>query len=238
MNKVCFKKFTLVELLCVIAIIGILASILLPKIGAAREKTIRAVCANNQSQLYKAYYTYSSQNSHFLVSAETRNARGHAPAWFRDSRWRFDTHVLNSPIWPYIENKAVFRCPSEPRAARKNGNYKRSYSINVHLNGRGWVSNRVLNVSEVLTTSNTYVFLDDADPRGRNLGSFVAGWHSRWVDWPGSNHGKKTIPLSFFDGHTENYTYKEKTTSEIKWFWSRAGYEDRKAFMDMAHPLR
>ncbi|MCH2208096.1 MAG: prepilin-type N-terminal cleavage/methylation domain-containing protein [Lentisphaerales bacterium] len=41
------KKFTLMELLIVIAIIGILTSILLPSLHKAREKTKSAVCKSN-----------------------------------------------------------------------------------------------------------------------------------------------------------------------------------------------
>lgn len=43
--------FTLVELLIVIAIIGLLMALLLPAINAARERTRQATCTNNQKNL-------------------------------------------------------------------------------------------------------------------------------------------------------------------------------------------
>lgn len=47
------KKFTLIELLIVMAIIGILLSLLLPSLTKAKESARRAVCMSNQSQIYK-----------------------------------------------------------------------------------------------------------------------------------------------------------------------------------------
>ena len=56
MNK---RAFTLIELLVVIAIIGILTSMLLPTLAKAKNKANRMKCANNLSQLNKAYQAFS-----------------------------------------------------------------------------------------------------------------------------------------------------------------------------------
>jgi prepilin-type N-terminal cleavage/methylation domain-containing protein len=75
------QKFTLIELLIAIAIIGILASLLVPGLGRAREAAKRAVCMSNVSQNvrwnmvfsidYNAkiplqYHTYAPRNSSYM----------------------------------------------------------------------------------------------------------------------------------------------------------------------------
>ena len=62
----CIKKsFTLLELLLVVAVIGILASLLLPSLGRARYQARIAVCASNMGQCAKgsAIYTADSDDT-------------------------------------------------------------------------------------------------------------------------------------------------------------------------------
>ena len=56
------RGFTLVELLVVVAIIAILAAILLPALGRAREAARRASCASNLKQWGTIYKIYSGEN--------------------------------------------------------------------------------------------------------------------------------------------------------------------------------
>ncbi|HEY3376455.1 MAG TPA: DUF1559 domain-containing protein, partial [Armatimonadota bacterium] len=56
------KGFTLIELLVVIAIIAILAAILFPVFGKAREKARMTQCMSNQKQIALAITMYTQEN--------------------------------------------------------------------------------------------------------------------------------------------------------------------------------
>ena len=59
--------FTLVELLVVIAVIAILASVLLPALVGAKMQAARIQCISNQKQLLVAWTVYSGDNNDQLV---------------------------------------------------------------------------------------------------------------------------------------------------------------------------
>jgi len=61
------KAFTLVELLVVITIIAILASLLLPTLSKAREKSRSIQCLNNVRQMNLAWTMYAHDNEDHLI---------------------------------------------------------------------------------------------------------------------------------------------------------------------------
>ena len=64
------SAFTLIELLTVIAIIGILAAILIPAVGAVRQKASQAKSSSNMRQIALAYNNYSTSGGRTRVIGE------------------------------------------------------------------------------------------------------------------------------------------------------------------------
>jgi prepilin-type N-terminal cleavage/methylation domain-containing protein/prepilin-type processing-associated H-X9-DG protein len=84
------RGFTLVELLMVIAIIGILVGMLAPVLTIARENARRVECGNNLSQLGKATFMFALQNDD-----------------------RFPSNLVSLVDEGYIDNVKVFTCRSD-----------------------------------------------------------------------------------------------------------------------------
>lgn len=103
------KGFTLVELLVVITIIGVLISLLLPAVQAAREAARKMQCVNNFKQVGVAMHAYHAARSCFPPGTISTYALHSpcvaAPAGLPSGYcgWGWGTFVL-----PYMDQQAIY----------------------------------------------------------------------------------------------------------------------------------
>ncbi len=96
--------FTLIELLVVIAIISILAAILFPVFGRARENARRSSCQSNLKQIGLGFQQYAQDNDGWTPGSITFGKQLSGTT-NRGTSWP-------TTIFPYIKSEQIFACPS------------------------------------------------------------------------------------------------------------------------------
>ena len=126
-NREC--GFTVVELMIVIAIIGVLIALLLPAVQAARESARRTQCLNNERQLGLALLKYEQANTKFPAGNEIQGQSAwwswivrilpnieEAPLYnridFKTNAFSYSNHSVYSQIVNLLD------CPDDPRSHR------------------------------------------------------------------------------------------------------------------------
>ena len=77
------RAFTLIELLAVIAIIGILAAIIIPVVGAVRASAKSSGCASNLRQIGMAMRLYANENGGRFPKVHNRDGLTPSTTWMQ-----------------------------------------------------------------------------------------------------------------------------------------------------------
>ena len=200
------RAFTLIELLVVIAIIAILAAMLLPTLGNAKEQARKTACFNNNRQIILACLLYADAQNGRLpcgsMDTPGRNAKGYM-TW--------DELVL-----PYGAPTNIIACPSH-RLGRRHywvnaninngvmqyGNSKQTGVMALGFSVRQETIKQpsgTVAFTEIRDQNATYAFGGVSNP-GEGWGSMLFAYDDLFI-LQYRHLKKETIP--FCDGHVES----------------------------------
>ena len=108
------KKFSLIELMVVMAIVGILVSLLIPMLGKSRSTARSVECLNEMRQYGAAYFMYFSDNDFKFSRSYYQGSY-----YYNNSIVKYrDTTLVNPPLHTqvyldsvYTQNKDLYICP-------------------------------------------------------------------------------------------------------------------------------
>ena len=218
--------FTLIELLVVIAIIAVLAALLLPTLGRAKQKASATACLNNTKQLAVALALYVGDNQNVLPINTPGSPAG---CWIRgNENWSGantdNTNVAllaQGSLLPYTsQSMNIYRCPADSSAAPGQALRLRTYSLNGFIGSTPFAGSanyrNFLRQTDITSPSSTFTMLEE-HPDSINDGWFVPVWSATntndWLDFPASFHSRCCC-ITFADGHSEIHKWMDESTAK------------------------
>jgi prepilin-type N-terminal cleavage/methylation domain-containing protein/prepilin-type processing-associated H-X9-DG protein len=163
--------FTLLELLIVVAIIGLLAAILFPVFARVRENARRGRCQSNLKQIGLGIQMYTQDYDDRYPQASYKDTSysgvDNPPpgGWVSDYSRGLQQVAWHNLIEPYTKNSQIFICPSTPKLTVKNGIKNLAegqVGINLALIQRrnSWNDAAPNSLSRVVSPVGTYAVFD------------------------------------------------------------------------------
>lgn len=208
--------FTLVELLVVIAVITILASLLLPVTLNAVQQGASAACRSNLRQMGAALFTYAQNHARLLPKHDDSEARViDAQMWWRQAQG----HLV-----PLLREWHVFQCRADEAASNQLGVPRwHSYGYNTNYydtTTNTWRGAKYKSISEVANAAAALTFLDNNEGDGGVDGNSDRGYQQAAYANPrvGLTRHSGGFNAVFLDSHAEHFHAGETTPENYEWY--------------------
>jgi len=197
------RAFTLIELLVVIAIIAILAAMLLPALGMAKEQGRKTRCSSNERQLIFSCLMYADDNRGYLPQGFESLANGSNYSW-------------DQLVKPYGAPTNLLLCPSNRQGSRHywvNGNIDDNYRDSGDQKQTGVMSfGFSVRVESVARPTDTVAFTGIRDQNAAYANGGVSVPGGGWGSVLYAHEDLFTLPywhlkrevISLCDGHVES----------------------------------
>ena len=211
--------FTLVEMLVVVAIIAILASIMFPVFSRARAAARKTACASNLRQIGTAFELYVSDNDECFPYVYHRDC----PAITSPPNLNAGRLLWPEAIQPYCRNTDLFTCPEVPRmtygpppAPNYDGGSYGMNTFGTSLYGK-FIGTFQDPAGTVLATDSCSQ-ANNAPQESRENGT-VSLMAAFWTNNVSKRHQGRTNVL-FMDGHTKSMSKEVLTEAEdhLRWW--------------------
>lgn len=208
--------FTLVELLVIVAILGVLAVLLFPTIQSSIASGDRAACLNNLKTLHAGVTLFAADRDGQILSANA-GRDGTLP------QFRVDIHPYLSPGAASAKDEGYFYCRAALRARKVNFSESTiTYGYNGSLGYPNYTPPRLMRLNEILNPSKTMMIMDGryANP---TIWNFAVGPGNNRRPQPEDFVHSGKVNVVYVDGHVSALEPGDLPTDSNDVFWDAKG---------------